>query len=81
MGGETEEDGGDRHRMLTDTDSLSILPQHTHFSFLFFLTCGHRLLLSAFTGASEAAGEHGHLPGVVGDQSGRRQVLPGQSEC
>lgn len=78
MGGETEEDGGDRHCMLTETDSLSFLPEHRHF---FFLTRSHRMLSSAFTGTSEAAGEHGHLPGVVGDQSGRRQVLPGQSEC
>lgn len=32
------------------------------------------------TGASETAGEHGHLPGDVRDQSERRQVLPGQPE-
>lgn len=32
------------------------------------------------TGASETAGEHGHLPGDVGDQSEGRQVFPGQPE-
>lgn len=32
------------------------------------------------TGASETAGEHGHLPGDIGDQSEGRQVFPGQPE-
>ena len=30
-------------------------------------TCLYRLLLSVFTGASEAAGEHGHLFGNIWD--------------
>lgn len=43
------------------------LNQHTVFTAAFTPLCCHRPL----TGASETAGEHGHLPGDVRDQSER----------
>lgn len=71
LGGEAEEDRGDRNCMHEAVFKPPSARLRSH-------RCPPPCPL---TGASETAGEHGHLPGDVRDQSERRQVLPRQSEC